>query len=69
MELTIDVINKNAMYLLNSMEQMHLIRLRSNVSKQKLSKKFAGALHLSNAEYENFNQYLKESRNEWDRNI
>ena len=71
MEITIDVINKSAMNLLNSMEQMHLIRMRRNrnVAPQKLSEKFAGKLKLSDAEYNDFQTYLKNSRDEWERNI
>lgn len=69
MEVTIDVINKGAINLLNSMEQMHLIRMRRTVTPQKLSERFAGKLNLSNAEYNDFQTYLKNNRNEWERNI
>ena len=69
MEITIDVINKGAMNLLNNMEQMRLIRMRRNVAPQKLSEKFAGKLKLSDVEYDDFQTYLKNSRNEWERNI
>ena len=69
MEVTIDVINKGAMNLLNSMEQMRLIRMHRNDASQKLSEKFAGKLKLSDAEYNDFQTYLKNSRNEWERNI
>ena len=62
MELTIDVIDKSAMHLLDSMEQMKLIKKRSNVPKKKLSEAFAGKLHLSDKEYEDFQIYLKNSR-------
>ena len=37
--------------------------------KEPLSKQFAGALHLSDAAYEAFQNSIQESRNEWDRNI
>ena len=69
MEVIIDVINKSAMTLLDSMEQMHLIRMRREIAPQKLSEKFAGKLKLSDAEYDDFQTYLKNSRNEWERNI
>ena len=69
MEITIDVINKSAINLLNSMEQMRLIRMHRNVVPQRLSEMFAGKLKLSDAEYDNFQTYLKNSRNEWERNI
>ena len=69
MELTIDVIDKNAMHLLDSMEQMQLIKVHSQIPKKKLSEIFAGKLHLSDKEYEDFQIYLKNSRKEWDRDI
>ena len=69
MEITIDVISKNAMTLLNSMEQMQLIRMHRKVASQKLSEKFAGKLKLSDAEYNELQAYLKNSRDEWERNI
>ncbi len=69
MEVTIDIINKSAINLLNSMEQMHLIRMRKRVAPQKLSDRFAGKLKLSDVEYNDFQTYLKNSRNEWERNI
>jgi hypothetical protein len=69
MELTIDVIDKSAMHLLDSMEQMHLIKVRPHVAKRKMSEIFAGTLHLSDKEYEDFQIYLNNSRQEWERNI
>jgi hypothetical protein len=69
MELTIDVIDKNAMHLLGSMEQMQLIKVRSHPPKKKLSDMFAGKLCLSDKEYEDFQTYLQNSRNEWERPV
>ena len=69
MELTIDVIDTSAMCLLDSMEQMQLIKVRSHIPKRKLSDLFAGKLHLSDKEYEDFQIYLKNSRKEWERDI
>jgi len=69
MELTIDVIDKSAMCLLDSMEQMRLIKVHPSIPEKKLSEIFAGKLHLSDKEYEDFQIYLKNSRNEWERNI
>lgn len=62
MELTIDVIDKSAMHLLDGMEQMHLIKVRSHISRKKLSDMFAGKLCLSDKEYEDFQAYLKNCR-------
>ena len=37
--------------------------------KQKLSERFAGALHLTEEQYNNFQIQLLENRNEWERSI
>ena len=37
--------------------------------KQKISERFAGALHFTEEEYNNFQTQLLENRNEWERNI
>ena len=37
--------------------------------KQKLSEKFGGKLNLSEKEYNEFQQHLKDARNEWERNF
>ena len=36
---------------------------------QNLSERFAGALHLTDEQYNNIQSQLLESRNEWERNI
>ncbi|GHT50525.1 hypothetical protein AGMMS49982_06010 [Bacteroidia bacterium] len=74
MELTIDVIDSGALRLLRDMEFLKLIRFQMPVVKEKkktlkLSQKFAGALHLSDEQYENFQTALKTGRDEWERNI
>jgi len=70
MEITIDVIDNGALRLLQDMEFLKLIRLRTpRVKEQKLSQKFAGTLHLSDEQYENFQTALEKGRNEWERNI
>jgi len=38
-------------------------------TKQKLSERFAGSLHLTDEQYNNFQNQILESRNEWERNI
>lgn len=70
----IEVINNGALNLLSDMERLNLIRLNipSNTKftyKEKLSKQYAGALKLSDAIYEAYQNYLRESRDEWGRNI
>jgi hypothetical protein len=70
----IDVLNNDALRLLRDMEYLRLIRLRaetgeSQTQRQSLSERFAGALHLSGKQYEEFQTALKTSRSEWERNI
>jgi hypothetical protein len=69
MEMTIDVLNKDAVRLLQNMERENLIRLQPQEIDKKPSKRFAGSLHLSDEEYRSFQTYLTNSRNEWERNI
>jgi len=69
--LTIKVNNDKALKLLEDLEALNLIQImKKSVSKQKkLSEKFAGSLHLSNEQYDEFQQYLDQTRKEWERNI
>jgi hypothetical protein len=72
--MSIDILNNDALRLLRDMEYLRLIRMRAEADKsqqkrQSLSERFAGALHLSDAQYEEFQTALKKSRNEWERNI
>jgi hypothetical protein len=67
----IQLTNKKAAGLLHEMEELHLIKvLKESVpSKQKLSEKFAGSLNLTDKQYSDFQQYLTQTRNEWERDI
>jgi len=74
MTLTVEVLNSNALNLLSDMEQLDLIRLNTStktttISSEKLSSQFAGALKLTDAQHEAYQNTLRESRNEWERNI
>jgi len=74
MTLTVEVLNSNALNLLSDMEQLDLIRLNTStktttISGEKLSSQFAGALKLSDTQHEAYQNTLRESRNEWERNI
>ncbi|GHT45246.1 hypothetical protein AGMMS49965_22030 [Bacteroidia bacterium] len=56
------------------MEFLKLIRFQMPVVKEKkqtlkLSQKFAGALRLSDEQYEDFQTALKTGRDEWERTI
>jgi len=72
MEITVDVIDKGALRLLHDMEFLKLIRVKTPIVKEnqkekKLSEIFAGALHLSDEQYEEFQMTLTQGRNEWER--
>ena len=63
--------NDKAYKLLEDLEALHLVKVlkKDNQPKPKLSERFAGALHLSDEEYNRFQNFLSESRNEWERDI
>ena len=67
----IQLTNQKAIGLLHEMEELHLIKvLEENPQpKQKLSEKFAGSLNLTDQQYDDFQQYLTQSRKEWERDI
>jgi hypothetical protein len=71
--MTIDIIHDGALRLLRDMEYLQLIRVRKDDSEkkktQRLSERFAGALHLTDEQYDEFQTMLKQSRNEWERDI
>jgi hypothetical protein len=67
----IQLTNQKAIGLLHEMEELHLIKVleENPQSKQKLSEKFAGSLNLTDQQYNDFQQYLTQSRKEWERDI
>jgi len=74
MTITVEVINDGALSLLSDMEGLDLIRINTPanntaVEGKKLSEQFAGALHLSDAGYEAYQNALREGRDEWARDI
>jgi hypothetical protein len=73
MTLTIEVLNSNALNLLSGLEHLNLIRLnkpaKTAISSEKLSSRFAGALKLTDAQYDMYQNTLQENRSEWERNI
>ncbi|MCL2380744.1 MAG: hypothetical protein FWC64_04010 [Treponema sp.] len=74
MMVTVEVIDNKAFNLLSEMEHLDLIRLKIPIEtaiapSEKLSDRFAGALKLTDSEYETYQDALKEGRNEWDRDI
>jgi hypothetical protein len=74
MLVTVEVINEGALTLLSDMECLDLIRINSLVKdtvpeRRKLSERFAGMLHLSDAKYEAYQNAMQEGKNEWSRDI
>lgn len=69
----IELTNNKAYKLLQELEELHLIRvIKKNaepVQPQSLADRFAGKLHLSDEQYNNFQQHIVNSRNEWQRDI
>ena len=64
----VQLTDKNAYTRLLELETLHLIKvLKSNTRKP--SERFAGKLNISEAEYQEFHQYLKDVRSEWDRDF
>jgi hypothetical protein len=74
MTLTLDLIDSDALDLLRDMERRNLIRVNSPdkaapAPKGSLSKRFAGALHLSAEKHAAFQAALRKSRDQWERDI
>jgi hypothetical protein len=72
METILLQVNDNKAYkLIEDLEALHIVKVlkKSSQPKEKLSEKFAGSLNLSDEEYNNFQNSLTQSRNEWERNI
>ena len=68
--ISIEIINKKALQMLNNMEQQKLIRLKKDNSKPPHKKNsFAGKLHLTNKQYQSFSNHAKNIRNEWEHRI
>ena len=74
MTVTVEVIRDGALTLLSDMERLDLIHINAPaentaLEKAKLSEQFAGALCLSDAGYDAYQNALREGRNEWNREI
>ena len=72
MTVTVEVINNKALNLLSDMEYLDLIRINIPTQTASCPKPYnhlAGALKLSDKQYEYYQKTLQESRNEWDRDI
>jgi hypothetical protein len=72
MTVTIEVINDKALNLLSDMEHLDLIRINvpaKTASSPNPYTHLAGALKLSDKQYEHYQKTLRESRDEWDKDI
>jgi hypothetical protein len=74
MTVTVEVINSRALNLLTDMEYLDLIRITVppktvSTSNPKPYTHLAGALKLSDKQYEHYQRTLQEGRKEWDRDI
>jgi len=69
MLVTVEVIRDGAFTLLSEMERLDLIRVNPPINdglmpEKRLSPHFAGALHLSDIDYESYQNALQEGRSE-----
>ncbi len=62
--------SEKAYQLLKNLEDLKIVKVlkKSKSEKTNLSNKFAGSLKLSESEYNEFQELLIESRNEWNKN-
>jgi hypothetical protein len=62
--------NEKAYQLLKNLEDLKLVKMlkKSKSENLILSDRFAGSLKLSETEYNEFQESLTESRNEWNKN-
>ena len=67
----VQLTDETAYRRLIELETLNLIKILNNNEKlnEKPSKRFAGKLDMSEKEYQNFQLYLKDARNEWDRDF
>ena len=64
----VQLTDENAYKRLLELETLQFIKvLKSNTKKP--SERFAGKLNIPEKEYQDFRQYLKNARNEWDRSF
>jgi hypothetical protein len=74
MTVTVELIQDGVFNLLSDMERLNLIRVNIPTKNavrlgEKISGRFAGALKLSDAKYEEYQNALREGRDEWTRDI
>ncbi len=69
---TLQINNDKAYKLIEDLEALNIVKVISRTGgnvKKKLSEKFAGALKLTDKQYQDIINQAKEMRNEWERDI
>jgi hypothetical protein len=75
MKVILDIEESHSPFFMELVKSLPYINIVKEVQdtgtehKLKMSERFAGKLNLSDEEYNKFQQYLIDSRNEWERNI
>ncbi len=67
----LEITNEKAYKLIQDLEALDIVKIleKNTKPKESLSKRFAGSLNLTDKQYEEFQQNIKDSRNEWERDI
>lgn len=67
----LEITNKKAYKLIQDLEALDIVKIleKNTKPKESLSEKFAGSLHLTDQQYQEFQQHVANSRNEWERDI
>lgn len=67
----LEITNEKAYKLIQDLEALDIVKIleKNTKPKESLSKRFAGSLNLSDQQYEEFQQHVTDSRNEWERDI
>ena len=70
--LLLEIRNDKAYKLIENLKALNIVKVlkkSSKATKQNLSDRFAGALKLTDKQYQDFQNQGKEMRNEWERDI
>jgi hypothetical protein len=67
----LEITNEKAYKLIQDLEALDIVKIleKNTKPKESLSKRFAGSLNLTDQQYEEFQQHVIDSRNEWERDI
>jgi len=67
----LEITNEKAYKLIQDLEALDIVKIleKNTKPKESLSKRFAGSLNLTDQQYEELQQHVIDSRNEWERDI